>query len=509
VSSANLLNLPVLGDFLRWRYSRFALQLPLLLLAMLAIYDGFVGRQLAPANTATVSVWVHYRGIVALVLVLFGNLFCAACPLMLTRGASKLLKRFLPEFRFPFRNKYLVLFLTGVFLFSYEHFDLWASPWLTAWLMLGYFAAALFVDVFFPVGTFCKYVCPLGNFNFALSHLSPTQISAVSPEVCANCEGKYCLNGRLETSTSRAPISGNRANHVLLQLEPIDPRMQLEPTQTRSLEPIQTRSLEPTQTRSLEPSAISNLPSAQSFPGCETALFVPQIQSNQDCTLCFNCVRACPYDNVALTVRSPIGEALSAKPKTDWTWFVVFLTWAGLLNAFAMIPPYYSLATWLSGVLGTRNEALLLGLIFAVLLGLGCALTLWAARGRLRHWVGVLMPLAVAIWGGHYLFHFVTGANTLLPNIIVALSRLGLPLEPPGLPATVRLDLIFPFQVAVTYLALLASGFVAFKKTSQASLKTTLLEMLPMVLLALTINTLTILIFSQPMQARGSLLLPV
>jgi ferredoxin len=496
----NLLALPILGSFLRWRYSRFALQLPLFGLALLAIYDGFVGRQLAPTNTATVAVWVHYRGIVALVLVLVGNVFCAACPLMLTRGASKLLKRYLPEFRFPLRNKYLVLALTAVFLFSYEHFDLWASPWLTAWLMLGYFGLALLTDVFFPVGTFCKYVCPLGNFNFALSHLSPTKIGAVSAEVCANCEGKYCLNGRLETPTSRTPLHGNRSNHVLLQLEPIG---------------------------EFQPSALSPQLSArhtQTFPGCETDLFVPQIQSNQDCTLCLNCLRACPYDNVALTLHSPIFEPLSAKPKTDWTWFVVFLTWAGLLNAFAMIPPYYNLAAWLSGVLGTRDEALLLGFIFVLLLGLGCAMTLWAARGRLRHWVGVLMPLAVAIWGGHYLFHFVTGANTLLPNMVVALSRLGLPLEPLGLPATVRLDAIFPFQVVVTYLALLASGYVAFKKAQSAALpaqsaalpaqpnkstlRQTVLEMLPMLLLALLIHTFTILIFAQPMQARGSLLLP-
>jgi polyferredoxin len=499
----NLLTLPILGDFLRWRYSRFALQLPLLLLALLAMYDGFSGRQLAPTNTATVSVWVHYRGIVAVVLALFGNLFCAACPLMLTRGASTILKRFLPEFRFPFRNKYLVLFLTAVFVFSYEHFDLWASPWLTAWLILAYFAAALLTDVFFPVGTFCKYVCPLGNFNFALSHISPTQIGAVSPEVCANCEGKYCLNGRLETPSSRAPLSGNRANHVLLQLEPMRPDVQLEPMQPDvQLEPI----------RSAQPSALSPQPlaqHAQTFPGCETALFVPHIQSNQDCTLCLNCLRACPYDNVALNIRSPVREALETKPKTDWTWFVVFLTWAGLFNAFAMIPPYYNLATWLSGVLGTQNEALLLALIFVGLLGLGCTLTLWAARGGLRHWVGVLMPLAVAIWGGHYLFHFVTGANTLLPNIVAALARLGLPLEPLGLPAAVRLDAIFPFQVVVSYLALLASGFVAFKKARQASPRETLLEVLPMLLLALLLNTLTILIFSQPMQARGSLLLPI
>ena len=141
----DVLRVPLLGAFLRWRYSRFVLQLPLLLIAALCVYDGLTGRQLAPRNTATVAVWVHYRGLVALALAVAGNLFCAACPLMLTRGPTKFLKHFVPQLEFPkvLRNKYGVLALTLLFLFSYEYFDLWASPWLTAWLILAYFAAAL------------------------------------------------------------------------------------------------------------------------------------------------------------------------------------------------------------------------------------------------------------------------------------------------------------------------------------------------------------------------------
>jgi polyferredoxin len=482
----DVLRLPILGSFLRWRYSRFVLQVPLLVLAVLAIYDGFTGRQLAPTNTATVAVWVHYRGLVALALAVFGNVFCAACPLMLTRGSTKFLKRFLPEFHFPnsLKNKYLVIGATILFLFTYEYFDLWASPWITAWLIIGYFVAALVVDAVFPVGTFCKYVCPLGNFNFALSKVSPTQITAINQSVCSSCEGKYCLNGRLETSSTRAPIQGNRAEHVLLQLE-----MRVQP----QLEPMTAKTI-------------------GAFPGCETNLFVPSIQSNEDCTLCLNCLRACPYDNVALLTRSPLRETVLEKPKSDWTWFMVLLTWAGLLNAFAMIPPYFAVATWLSGVLQTRDEAMLLGIIFIVAFGFGLSLTVLAAkasRASLRDWVGALYPLTLAIWGGHYLFHFVTGASTLMPNIISALLRLGVGLEPPALVSSVRLDAIFPFQVVVSYMAFFASLFAIYQKASRLSQspKDLILRMLPQVLLVLLINTMTILIFSQPMQARGSLLL--
>ena len=130
----DVLALPGLRAFVRWRHARLTLQLPLLAVALLAVYDGLSGPQLAGLNVATVSVWVHYRGLLVLGLALLGNLFCAACPLMLTRGPSRWLRRRLPQLRWPrgLRNKYLVLGLTVVFLLSYEGFNLWASPWLTA-----------------------------------------------------------------------------------------------------------------------------------------------------------------------------------------------------------------------------------------------------------------------------------------------------------------------------------------------------------------------------------------
>ncbi|MFN2226665.1 MAG: FesM, partial [Anaerolineae bacterium] len=56
----DLVALPGVGRFLRWRHARSALALPLLLLAGLMVFDGLAGPQLAPKNLATVLVWIHY-----------------------------------------------------------------------------------------------------------------------------------------------------------------------------------------------------------------------------------------------------------------------------------------------------------------------------------------------------------------------------------------------------------------------------------------------------------------
>src|SRR5262249_52305695 len=81
----DLLRLPILGRFLRWRHARLAMQLPLLLLAVIVIFDGFVGPDIAPLNLAGVLPWIHWRGMLVLGLLAIGNVFCMGCPFLLPR----------------------------------------------------------------------------------------------------------------------------------------------------------------------------------------------------------------------------------------------------------------------------------------------------------------------------------------------------------------------------------------------------------------------------------------
>ena len=64
------------------------------------------------------------------------------------------------------------------------------------WIALAYFAAAFVIDGFFRGAAFCKYVCPIGQFNFVQSLISPLQIKVRNPDVCASCRTKDCIRGR-------------------------------------------------------------------------------------------------------------------------------------------------------------------------------------------------------------------------------------------------------------------------------------------------------------------------
>ena len=72
-----------------------------------------------------------------------GNLFCMACPFTLVRDIGR---NVLPaKLRWPrwLRTKWLPAALLLIYLWAYEAFSLWDSPWLTAWIIAGYFMAAL------------------------------------------------------------------------------------------------------------------------------------------------------------------------------------------------------------------------------------------------------------------------------------------------------------------------------------------------------------------------------
>src|SRR5262249_42395937 len=115
----DVLRIPVLGRFLRWRHARVSLQLPLLLLSAMVIFDGLSGPRAGPMNLAGVLPWIHWRGLVVLGLLATGNVFCFACPFMLPRAVARC---WLPAgWSWPrrLRSKWLAAALVGLFLWGY------------------------------------------------------------------------------------------------------------------------------------------------------------------------------------------------------------------------------------------------------------------------------------------------------------------------------------------------------------------------------------------------------
>jgi ferredoxin len=477
----DMLQLPLLGRVLRWRWGRLVLQIPLAIIAALLIIDGFTGPQTASRNLATVTPWVHYRGLVVIALLLVGNLFCMGCPFTIPRTLAKRLS--LPGRRFPrfLRNKWLAIGSLFTLFLLYEWLDLWASPLLTAWVIVFYFVASFVLEAVFSESAFCKYVCPLGTFNFVYSTASPTQISVKNHDICQTCVGKECVNG----SYSPTPV--------------------IRIDQIAGGAPIEVRH------------------GPDGTPGCGTLLFAPQIKSNLDCTMCLDCARACPHQNVGLMARTPGRELIQpdAWPKRwDVSFLVIILAFMGLSNAFGMVPPVYELERWLAETFNIGSELIVLLIIFAVAnLLLPVGITLLAAtlarsftdsmrkfsmRDSVAAFAPAFVPLGLGIWIAHYSFHFLTGALTIIPVFQEFLGMAG-EWERFGI-TTTDMNTIALVQGGALFGGLLWSLVIAQRTALRLYRRSGMLGFVPWALVLIGLALAAVWVFGLPMEMRGSTL---
>ena len=469
----NLLTWPLIGTFMRWRHARPALQFVLLLSSVAVVLHGLFGPQLAPRNLATVLTSIHWRGFLIVAIVAAGNLFCTGCPMVLARDVTRRLVH--PALRWPrwLRGKWLGIVLLVVVLFAYELFDLWSQPRATAWLVLGYFGLAIVIDTIFKGASFCKHVCPIGQFNFAASTMSPTELRIVDRATCQSCRSSDCIKGRYGPA---------EAGHYVLKQR-----------------------------------------------GCELGLFLPMKVGNLDCTLCLDCVHACPHDNIALVTRIPGAELLERgrrsgigrlAQRADLAVLAIVFTFAALVSAFAMTSPGYLVEQRLAATIGTRSEWPVLAIVFALGVGAAPAMLLACAGAVARAFAGngetlrgtvithtyALIPIGLGIWVAHYGFHLLTGALTIVPVVQSAIvdafghALLGGPfwgwvgLQPGA---------VFPIQLGCVVLGAAGSLAMVQAISQRDQPSRPVLASTPWLALVLLITTTALWILSQPMEMRA------
>jgi cytochrome c oxidase assembly factor CtaG/polyferredoxin len=377
----DLLRVRGIGPLLRSRYGRIFLQSISLLVCSLVIAHGLFGHQMGAMNLAGVVPWNVVRVFGVLALLFAGNLYCMACPFMLPRELTRLLK--LPRRTWPvkLRRKWIGAALMLLFFFAFEQWSIWDVPRRTAAVLLGYFLAAFLVDAIFTGASFCKYICPIGQFNFVSSLVSPLELSVRNKSVCSSCITRDC-------------VRGNR-----------DQR------------------------------------------GCELKLFPPQKVGNVDCTLCMDCVKACPHENIGVAAMNPVRDLLRDPQRSsvgrlsnrrDVATIARVIVYGGFGLAFVMISPVVdalsSLHTRFPSLGAIFAQGTCLAAFVLTLTALESCITkatnrfgiLAAANTRTissRFALG-LLPLGLTMWAAHLIFHLGTGLPSLWPSLQQAVSDL-------------------------------------------------------------------------------------
>jgi len=471
----DLLRLPLIGRLLRARYGRMALQSAAFVTAVLVIADGFTGHPMGAMNLAGVLPWTYVRAFGVIALLVLGNIFCMSCPFMLPRELGHRLG--LARLKWPrwLRSKWIAIALMILFFWSYEAFAIWDHPARTAWLLIAYFAAAFLVDTFFRGASFCKYLCPLGQFNFAGSLLSPFTLKVRSQAACERCTTHDC-------------IQGNKQQR-----------------------------------------------------GCELQLYMPQKAGNMDCTLCMDCVKACPHDNIGFFAISPVRDVLRDPMRSsvgrfssriDIAVLALVVVFGAFANAALMVGPVAAPLSALGDSLEKAVPLPLLGLgavllfsaaVVAVLLSVDLA-GLWLSRSGERdnpskrevfcRFSQALLPLGLAMWAAHLLFHLFTGWATLGPAIHQASADFGWHLLAPpqwGMnPPLLSANSMLSVQLLLLDAGLLLTLYLGWRLAQHWTVRSSraVLLLLPWASSVVVAYAVGVWIVLQPMQMRGVMMNP-
>jgi ferredoxin len=399
-----------------------------------------------------------------------GNFFCMACPFLVPRTLAR---RWLPTGRsWPrwLRSKWLAVVLLVLFLWAYEAFSLWDSPWWTAWLALGYFALAFVIDGFFRGAAFCKYLCPIGQFNFVQSLVSPLEVKVRDPAVCSTCRTKDCIRGR-------DGIPG-------CELHLFQPRKAGNMDCTFCLDCIHA-------------CPHDNLGMPARPPGSE------------------------------LWHNGGLRDVGRLRKRPDLAVLVVVVVFGAFVNAAGMVGPVLTWRDWLGSLLGQPSPLLvtsllyLLGLLVLPLLAVSSVAVLSRRWGQLTsscfevatRYSYALVPLGFSMWLAHYSFHLVTSYDTLVPTIQRFALDLGWPDlgQPHWVASCCRpvADWLPRLEVLFLDLGLLLSLYTGYRlalaQSPSSRMSQALWTLAPWALLVTLLFVAGIWLVFQPMEMRGTI----
>lgn len=230
-----------------------------------------------------------------------GRAWCQVCPLELIMNLSERLGRRLgiPQKILPrfLRNGILLIMEYLIVQFIIAMFHIHRVPHGAAIFLIALATFAFIFGLFFKYRSFCSYACPVGILLNCYSRNAPFELRIINQQTCDRCTTKDC--------------------------------------------------------RSLKTYHQWN------GRGCPSLLNPPNLDSNKDCLLCVQCVKACPYDNIRFGTRKFFkdivpGEKLGMALPLFVVIITGFLIYELTLNK-AMKKLFLAAPHWAGEVLGVTN----------------------------------------------------------------------------------------------------------------------------------------------------------
>lgn len=292
---------PPLARAMKSRWFQPAIQLPVVIGFIAVIVIGLIGSQEPGRNLAPVLTWnIWWIGLIFMVL-LFGNLWCQMCPW--TAIPDWFMRRgFTPVRKIASLNR------------KYPRFKLWMWP---AIVLFGFIT---WLEIIFDAANRPWLTSVFGILMVALSWLL-----LVIYERKAMCR-YVCFVGR---------VSGQYAMMGMLELRRRDPEV-CKACKTKDCYHGNERG----------------------YP-CPTHEFMGAMKENEYCTLCTECVKSCPHDNIGLSLRSSGADVLNPhRSRADEAYMALLIFIVSAFHGAAMIPLWMEWESLLRGAIIDAQAAL-------------------------------------------------------------------------------------------------------------------------------------------------------
>ncbi len=376
---------------IRWLLSKrpfqFALQVPLVLALTLILYAGFFGTRVPERNIATILTWTIWWTLLIVDIVLLGRMWCLVCPWEALAAWTRRLafwrrtdEALSLELKWP---RVLSNIYPATFLFVG-----------LTWLELGYGVT----------------MSPRATAVLGLGMVLLAVVPALFFERRSFC--KYgCLIGRICGLYSMlAPVEVRARNQAVCK-------------SCASKDCLHGNE--------------------RGYP-CPTGQYLGTMNQNTYCTVCTECVKSCPHDNVALHIR-PWGADLKtlSRPKRDEALLALVLLSLTSFHGFTMTPTWTNGVAWFqtrTGLGWLASFSMGMGLILVVPGALFFTLSAVAARGIMKPkplrilsrrpfsrvavtYAYAVIPIALMYHLAHNAGHFLTEVGKIIPVLSDPLGR--------------------------------------------------------------------------------------
>ncbi|MBI2864647.1 MAG: 4Fe-4S binding protein [Chloroflexi bacterium] len=298
---------------LQWRGFQFSIQLPNVLVYILVILTGLYGTQVSTDNFATVITWIVWWAAIVFTFVFFGRLWCLMCPFS---AMAEWLQR-------------LALWTVKRESFGFN----WKWPFQLRNL---YLATVMFLILTCADHQFGLVSSPLYTAYFVLIILAAAVVVGLLFERRTFCRYVCPIGGLIGTYSLFASA----------ELRVVDRNACRQHKDKNCL-----------------------LGRGEAGYGCPVREYPGEMDNNYSCTLCTECIKTCPKDNIAVNVRPFAHDLVNLNEKRlglDMSILAVVLLGLPTLQTIVMIAPWEG---WMQALV--QFSGLPLPIVFGVVFLIG------------------------------------------------------------------------------------------------------------------------------------------